>query len=67
MQPHQFNLTKAAYSVGELLAILPISRTTLYRAVQAEQLKATKLGSRTMFLAPHVAEFLAALALPPNA
>jgi hypothetical protein len=61
MNPQDYNLTKAAYSVKELIELLPLGRNSLYEAIKSGSLKATKYGKRTMFLAPHVVEFLAAL------
>ena len=63
MDPRDFNLTKAAYSVDELLNILPFGRTTLYKAVKAGRLHAVKLGRSTLFRAADVAAFLSSL--PP--
>ncbi len=64
MHPNQYNLIKAAYSIVEVGQLVPFSRTTIYRAMQSGQLKATKLGTRTMILAPHLAEFLDRLDKP---
>lgn len=61
MHPSDYNLQKAAYSVYETLDILPIGRTSLYAAVKDGRLKATKFGTKTLFLAPDLASFLAAL------
>ncbi len=61
MNPQNLNLTKAAYSVKEMTELVPLGRNSLYDAIKAGRLKATKFGKRTMFLAPHVAEFLASL------
>jgi hypothetical protein len=58
MNPQTLNLTKAAYSVRELVELLPLGRNSIYEAVKAGNLKVTKFGKRTMFLAPHVVEFL---------
>ena len=66
MLPHEYNLTRAAYSVNELLEILPLGRTSLYAAIKAGTLKATKLGKKTLFLAPDVVAFLAALPAMPQ-
>jgi len=63
MQPQNFNLNKPAYSVNELLGMLPIGRTKLYEKIRNGELKATKLGKKTLFLAQSVADFLASL--PP--
>ena len=61
INPQDFNLSQAAYSVGQLLQILPFGRTSLYYAVKRGDLKANKLGKKTLFLAVDVAEFLANL------
>lgn len=58
MDPSNYNLTKAAYSVNELQEILPIGRNKIYSAIKAKQLRVTKFGKRTMFLAPHIVDFL---------
>lgn len=58
MDPLKYNLRKLAYSVADLIEILPIRRTRLYEAVGAGELKPTKFGKRTMFLANDVAAFL---------
>jgi hypothetical protein len=55
------NLNKAAYSVNELLNLLPLGRTSLYAAIKTGGLKATKFGKRTFFLASDVANFLSTL------
>jgi len=56
-----FNLTKTAYSVKDLLAQLPLGRTKLYAAIKCGDLKATKYGKSTWFLAKDVAAFLSKL------
>lgn len=61
MLPHELNLTRPAYSVNELLEILPMGRTSLYSAIKNGSLKATKYGKSTWFLAPDIAEFLSSL------
>lgn len=58
---NNFNLNKLGYSVNELLKLLPIGRTRLYQAVKDGDLKLTKYGKRTWFLAKDVSEFLAKL------
>jgi excisionase family DNA binding protein len=62
LYPQDFGLTKAAYSVNETLALLSIGRTSLYQAVADGNLKPTKFGRKTLFLAPDLAEFLNRLA-----
>lgn len=34
INPQDFNLNQAAYSVGQLLQILPLGRTSLYYAIK---------------------------------
>lgn len=59
--PRAFGLTKAAYSVHEMLDALSIGRTSLYAAVKRGELKPTKFRRKTLFLAANLAEFLARL------
>jgi hypothetical protein len=66
MNPQDFNLTKPAYSINEALDILPFGRTTLYAEVKAGRLIATKLGDKTILLAPHIAAYLASLPSIPH-
>jgi excisionase family DNA binding protein len=61
MDAQAFGLTKAAYSVNETLALLSIGRTSLYRLVQKGDLPASKLGKKTLFTAPDLAELLTKL------
>ena len=62
MEPSQnYNLIKPAYSVNEVLAMLPFGRTKLYEAINSGKLKATKYGKSTWFLAPDITEFLSSL------
>ena len=56
-----FNLHKPAYSVNELLKILPCGRTLLYSVIKSGKLRATKLGKKTLFLAPDIVAFLDSL------
>lgn len=53
-----FNLTKPAYSVNDLLELLPLGRTRLYAAIKCGDIKSTKFGKSTWFLAKDVAAFL---------
>ena len=62
-----FNLTKPAYSVNDLLSQLPLGRTRLYAAIKSGDLKATKYGKSTWFLAKDVAAFLSRLEGGSNA
>jgi excisionase family DNA binding protein len=59
--PKEFGLKKAAYSVVGLAEVTSIRRTTIFELVKSGRLKATKCGRRTLFLATHVAAFLAEL------
>lgn len=61
MNPEKYNLHKAAYSVKEALLQLSLGRTAFYDAIKSGRLKATKIGRKTVILAPHIAEFLASL------
>ncbi|MBP2312939.1 helix-turn-helix domain-containing protein [Azospirillum soli] len=61
MHPHTYNLMKAAYSVTETTSLLSLGRTSIYELVKSGELKATKCGRRTLFLATDVAAFLAKL------
>jgi excisionase family DNA binding protein len=61
MNPQDFNLKYPAYSVNELLELLPLGRTSLYYAVKEGRLKAHKLGKKTLFLAPDIVVFLESL------
>lgn len=56
-----FNLTKPAYSVNDLLELLPLGRTSLYAAIKCGDLKSTKFGKSTWFFAKDVAAFLSKL------
>jgi excisionase family DNA binding protein len=61
VDPSQFGLRKAAYSVNETLALLSIGRTSLYRLVQNGDLRVAKLGKKTLFTAPDLARLLTKL------
>ena len=61
MDAQAFGLHKAAYSVNETLTLLSIGRTSLYRLVQKGDLPVTKLGKKTLFTAPDLADFLTKL------
>ena len=61
MTPQELGLTKPAYSVNDLLEILPLGRTSLYAAIKKGSLRATKYGKNTWFLGPDVAAFLSKL------
>jgi len=59
--PRDFGLTKAAYSVSEVLELLSIGRTSLYAAVKRRELTPVKFGRKTLFYASDLAAFLARL------
>ncbi|KAA1054442.1 helix-turn-helix domain-containing protein [Azospirillum argentinense] len=59
--PQAFGLCKPAYRVLEAADLLSLSRTKLYELVKSQQLKATKCGRRTLFLAVDIADFLSRL------
>jgi hypothetical protein len=61
IDPRSFGLTKAAYSVNEVLGLVPLGRSSFYEAVKDKRLKVAKFGKKTMVLAPDFAAFLAAL------
>jgi Helix-turn-helix domain len=63
MHPHDYGLTKAAYSVNETLNILSIGRTSLYMLVKRGDLNPAKLGRKTLFTAVDIAAFLSKLQL----
>lgn len=53
-----YGLNKAAYNVNEVINLLSVGRTRLYRAIKSGHLRATKMGRKTLFLAPDLAVFL---------
>jgi excisionase family DNA binding protein len=59
--PNDFGLYRAAYSVAGLAEVTSLRRTKIFQLVKAGELKATKCGRRTLFLATDVAEFLSRL------
>jgi len=59
--PRDFGLVKAAYSTKETEYLLSVSHTTLYELINRNKLRSTKLGSKTLFLAVDIADFLASL------
>ena len=61
LSPEHFGLTKVAYSVREVMGIIPFKRTTLWLHVKRGNLKATRCGGKTLYFATDVAAFLAAL------
>jgi hypothetical protein len=48
MHPHEYGLTKAAYSVNETLTLLSLGRTSLYQLVKDGDLIPTKIGKKTL-------------------
>lgn len=54
----QLNLEKAAYSVSELLLLLPIGRSKLNAAIKTGDLKSKKLGKKRIILVSAVIEYL---------
>jgi hypothetical protein len=56
-----FNLTKPAYSANEVIGMGFGGRTSVYSYIKQGKLKATKLGKKTIFLTPHILEFIASL------
>ena len=66
MNSQNFNLTKPAYSVNEALELLPFGRTTMYAEIKAGRLIATKLGDKTILLAPNIAAYLGSLPSIPQ-
>lgn len=57
----KFDHLKPAYSIDELLNILPLGRTKLHSEINKGRLKATKLGKKTIFLAEDVSDYLESL------
>jgi len=58
MHPHEYGLTRAAYSVNETLALLSIGRTSLYELVKSGDLKPGKIGKKTLIYAADIAALL---------
>jgi hypothetical protein len=59
--PQDFGLTKIAYSVLEVIALVGIARASVYEAINRGDLRITKLGTRSLILAVDLVEFLTAL------
>ena len=57
----QFNLTKPAYSVNEMLEMLPWGRTKLYELIKNGRLRVVKVGKKTLGLAPDIIKLLESL------
>ena len=66
MNPQDYGLTKAVYSVNETLTVLSIGRTSLYKLVQRGDLKPAKLGRKTLFYSADIAALLNSLRRPPS-
>jgi hypothetical protein len=54
-------ITKAVYSIGEVLSQVPIGRSKLYEEIKADRLHVTKCGRRSMVLAPDFKGWLTTL------
>jgi hypothetical protein len=59
--PQDFGLTKIAYSVLEVIALVGIARASVYEAINRGDLRITKLGKRSLILSVDLVEFLTAL------
>lgn len=59
--PQELGLTKAAYSVKEVLNLCSISRTTFYELVKSGKIRPAKLGKKTLVLVDNIAELLTKL------
>jgi hypothetical protein len=58
IDPREYNLFKAAYSVPEFMALTDASRATTYQWVRAGLLPLAHFGRRTVILAPAIARLL---------
>ena len=56
-----FYTSKAAFTVAETAAMLSLGRTSLYALVKSGEIRATKLGRKTLFLATDITDFLSKL------
>ncbi len=61
IDPRAFGLIKPAYSVNEILELLPLGRSSFYEAIKDKRLKVAKFGNKTIVLAPDLVAFLASL------
>jgi excisionase family DNA binding protein len=52
------NVTKPAYSLAEARALAGVGRTTLYKVIRAGELRAIKIGGRTVILADDLLRWL---------
>lgn len=55
------SIEKIAYSIPDACRLLSIGRTSLYARVKAGELRATKLGRKTLILAKDLDAFVALL------
>ena len=55
------HLEQLAYGVGDTSNLTGLGRTSIYKWVKSGDLRATKCGRRTLFLAADIAAFLASL------
>ena len=53
-----FNCEKAAYSISEVLNMVPLGRTRVYEEIAMGRLIARKVGRRTLVLAADLEGFL---------
>jgi excisionase family DNA binding protein len=63
VQPQPCAKERLAYSVEEVLSLLPFGRNTFYEEAKAGRLKVRKLGRKTIVLAEDLHAYLRALPL----
>jgi len=61
MNPHDFNLMKANYTISETKTQLCVGHTKLYDLIKKKQLTPLKIGKKTIFPAAELARFLSTL------
>lgn len=61
VDPRHFNLTRAAYSINDVMEATGLGRHTLYRAISEGRLHPKKEGRSTLILAAELARYLASL------
>jgi excisionase family DNA binding protein len=49
---------KPAYSIPEVLRLVPVGRSTIYREIKARRLKVSKVGRRTIIRADDLEAWL---------